>query len=65
MSKGCVHAVINLIQSVAMEIVMLKQGFIHYRLISLTCTYSVSQNRNHLNPNYRCCGSLIAEFIKF
>ena len=56
---------IHLILSVAMETVMLKQGFIHGRLISLTCTYSVSQNRNQLTPDYRCCGSLISEFIKF
>ena len=55
----------HLIISVAMETVMLKQGFIHCRLISLTCTYSVSQNRIQLNLNYRFYGSLIAEFIKF
>ena len=56
---------IFLILRVAMKTVMLKHGFIHCCLISLTCAYSVSQNRNQLTPNYRCCGSLISEFIKF
>ena len=65
LSKGSVHAVIHLILSVAMETVMLNQGFIHCHLIYLTCAYSVSQNRNELTPIYRCCGSLISEFIKF
>ena len=64
-SKGCVHAVIHLNLSVAMETVTLKQGFIHCRLISITCTNSVSQYRNQLTPKYKCCGSLISEFIKF
>ena len=59
------HAVTHLNLSVTMETVMLKQGFIHCHLISLACTYSVSLNRNQLTINYRCCGSLISEFIKF
>ena len=63
--RVCVHAVTHLNLSVARETVMLKQGFIHCHLISLTCTYSVSLNRNQLNINYRCYGSLISKFIKF
>ena len=47
----------------AMETVLLKQVFFHCRLISYT--YSVSPNRNQMTLNYRCCGSLISEFIKF
>ena len=63
--RGAFTPVIYLILSVAMETVMLKQDFIHCRLISFTCTYSASQNRNQLTPNYRCYGSFISEFIKF
>ena len=65
LSKRYVHPVIHLKLSVAMETVMLKHDFIHCPLIYLTCTYSVSKNRNELTPNYICCGSLISEFIKF
>ena len=65
MSKGCVHAVIHLILSVAMETVTLKQCFIHCRLTFFTCTSSFLQNRNQLTANNRCCDSLISEFIKF
>ena len=44
---------------------MLKQCFIHCRLVSLMCTYSLSQIRNQLTPNNRCCGSLVSEIINF
>ena len=42
-SKGCVHAEMHLNLNVAMEIEILKLGFIHCSLISIVCTYSVGQ----------------------
>ena len=61
----CQRGALHLNLRVAMETVMFKQGFIQCRRISLTCTYSASLNRNQLTLNYRFCGSLISEFIKF